>query len=325
MKYFFFADKFAVSKQVAGAVVALCALSAACGGAAYAEPAHDTVTEIKDLSRQAEELSGAIQSAKVDLDKKLQLLAEADTRHAADLVALDAAKAELAVHQSAVDKLAAAVYVGGTRGSFTGLLSAPSPQILIDKLAFQRLMTTEMSDQLQAVRQVNQQAQTVAVASAESAAAAKSAVDQAVALRSDLQNKQSQLRSKIATVNADYAMLPQAQRAELTSALSPSVVAAMGLASPIPTVGMGGLVPAARSLAAYIMAAYPGVQSIGGVRSDPLPDHPSGHAIDIMIGSDMGLGDAINADVQSQMARFGVKYTMWRVANHYNHVHVTVN
>ena len=87
---------------------------------------------------------------------------------------------------------------------------------------------------------------------------------------------------------------------------------------------MGGLVPNAGALAAYISATYPGVQAIGGVRADPLPDHPSGHAIDIMIG-DMDLGDAINADVQRQAGRFGVVYTMWRVANHFNHVHVTVS
>ena len=100
--------------------------------------------------------------------------------------------------------------------------------------------------------------------------------------------------------------------------------AALGPIGPVPTVGMGGLVPNARALAAYIANTYPGVQAIGGVRSDPLPDHPSGHAIDIMTGWDMGLGDVINADVQSQSARFGVKYTLWRVPNHFNHVHVTV-
>jgi len=108
-----------------------------------------------------------------------------------------------------------------------------------------------------------------------------------------------------------YAMSPAAQQAALGGA--------------VPTIGMGGVVPNARALAAYIINAYPGVQSIGGVRSDPLPDHPSGHAIDIMIGSDMGLGDAINADVQGQAGRFGVVYTLWRVANHFNHVHVTVS
>lgn len=95
-------------------------------------------------------------------------------------------------------------------------------------------------------------------------------------------------------------------------------------ASAVPTVGMNGLSPNARALMQYITANYPGVQSIGGVRPDSRPDHPSGHALDIMIGSDMGLGDSINSDVQSQGGRFGVKYTMWRVANHFNHVHVTV-
>jgi len=88
---------------------------------------------------------------------------------------------------------------------------------------------------------------------------------------------------------------------------------------------MGGLVPNARNLAQYIVANYPGVQSIGGVRADSRPDHPSGRAIDIMIGSDMALGDAINSDIQSQAGRFGVEYTMWRVADHFNHVHVTVS
>lgn len=107
-------------------------------------------------------------------------------------------------------------------------------------------------------------------------------------------------------------------------AISPAAQQAVLTGGPIPTVGMGGLVPNARAIAAYIANTYPGVQAIGGVRSDPLPDHPSGHAIDIMIGSDMGLGDAINADVQAQTGRFGVVYTLWRVANHFDHVHVTV-
>ena len=105
---------------------------------------------------------------------------------------------------------------------------------------------------------------------------------------------------------------------------SAAQLAMLGPGGPVPTVGMGGLVPNARSLAAYIADEYPGVLAIGGVRADWLPDHPSGHAIDIMIGSDMGLGDAINADVQSQAGRFNVSYTLWRVANHFNHVHVTV-
>ena len=102
------------------------------------------------------------------------------------------------------------------------------------------------------------------------------------------------------------------------------VATSSATAAAVPLVGGNGLSPNARDLAQYITATYPSVQSIGGVRSDSRPDHPSGRALDIMIGSDMGLGDAINADIQSQSDRFGVQYTMWRVANHYNHVHVTV-
>lgn len=95
-------------------------------------------------------------------------------------------------------------------------------------------------------------------------------------------------------------------------------------ANAVPLVGGGGLCPNASALASYIMENYPGVQSIGGVRKDRLPDHPSGHALDIMIGSNMGLGDAINADIKSQSSRWEVKYTLWRVKDHFNHVHVTV-
>lgn len=95
-------------------------------------------------------------------------------------------------------------------------------------------------------------------------------------------------------------------------------------AGAVPIVGGNGLCPNASALAQYVRANYPGVLSIGGVRSDPLPDHPSGHAIDIMVGVNSGLGDTINADVQRQAARFGVRYTLWRVAAHFDHVHVTV-
>ncbi len=95
-------------------------------------------------------------------------------------------------------------------------------------------------------------------------------------------------------------------------------------AGAVPLVGGRGLVSNARNLANYIQNTYPGVVSIGGVRPDRLPDHPSGHAIDIMIGGNMSLGDKIHADIQNQSGRFGVKYTLWRVSQHYDHIHVTV-
>ena len=93
----------------------------------------------------------------------------------------------------------------------------------------------------------------------------------------------------------------------------------------VPLVGGSGLVPNAANLASYIRANYPGVQSIGGVRADPYPDHPSGRAIDIMVGGNTALGNAIHADILSQAGTFGVSYTLWQVAAHYDHIHVTVN
>lgn len=304
--------KSAVRKQLTGVFAGLVALSGVWSGAAAADPAQDNVVKFDELSKQAEQLIETVQSAQLDLDNKVRLQSEAEQRHADDLAALDAAKAQLAPRQGAVDQLAAAVYMGGRADGASAILTAASPQSFIDRLAVERVMSTTMSDELRNVRRVEQEARTIEAASAESAANARATADAAAAVRADLKKKQSEVQTQVALLKTRYGMLTPAEQALL------------GPGAAIPTVGMGGLVPNARVLAAYIIATYPGVQSIGGVRADALPDHPSGHAIDIMIGSDMGLGDAINADIQSQSGRFGVAYTMWRVANHFNHVHVTV-
>ena len=295
------------------AIAGLAALSTLWGAAAYADPGQDGVAKLNELTRQAEQMIQTVQSAQLDLDKKVQLQSEAERKHAEDLAALEAAKAAVAPRQEAVDKLAAAFYMGGRADGANALLTAASPQGFIDRLAIQRVMATQMSEQLVSFRRAMQDAEAVEAASAKSAADAKAAAEAAAALRADLQKKESALQSQVAQVKLQYGMLPPAQQALL------------GPGAAIPTVGMSGLIPNAKALAAYIIATYPGVQSIGGVRADPIPDHPSGHAIDIMIGSDMALGDAINADVQSQSGRFNVRYTMWRVANHFNHVHITVD
>ena len=110
--------------------------------------------------------------------------------------------------------------------------------------------------------------------------------------------------------------------------MSAPLLAAPTLLAPqahaVPLVGGNGLVPNAANLADYIRNAYPGVLSIGGVRADRLPDHPSGRALDIMVGGNTGLGNAIHADILGQRGNFGVKYTLWQVSQHYDHIHVTV-
>lgn len=107
-------------------------------------------------------------------------------------------------------------------------------------------------------------------------------------------------------------------------ALAAVAMATAPMAGAVPQTGVAGLCPNAMALMNYIAANYPAVKAIGGVRPDSLPDHPSGHALDIMIGSDWRLGDTIAADVRSQSGRFGVKYVLWKVPHHFDHVHVTV-
>ena len=315
--------KSVVAKSLTGAIVGLTVFIAGWGGTASADSAQDTLAKFKELSRQAENLAASMNAAQQDFDSTMQRLSQADKRQADDLARLDAAEAQLTGFQGTADKIAAAAYMGGRADDLNAILTAASPKTLIDDLAIHRAMALQMTGQMQSFRHLDREARALAAASARSAADAKAAADAAGALRSDLLNKQSQLQTQVSAAKAEFALLASAQQSVLT-AMPASVVAALGPIRPIPTVGMGGLVPNARGLAAYIMATYPGVRSIGGVRSDPLPDHPSGRAIDIMV-SDMGLGDVINADIQRQAGRFGVAYTMWRVASHFDHIHVSVS
>lgn len=194
-------------------------------GAAVADPAEDALAQLSELSRQAEQLTESAHAAQLDLDNKLQALAAADTKHAQDLAALEAAKAQLGAYQGAVDRLAAATYMGGRTDGLNAILTAQSPQGVIDKMSVQRVMAIEMSAQMTGFRQANAAAVTVEAASARSAAEAKAAADAAAAVRADLQRKQSQLQVQIATVKSRYLALTPDQRVALAAPVAPPPVA----------------------------------------------------------------------------------------------------
>jgi hypothetical protein len=99
-------------------------------------------------------------------------------------------------------------------------------------------------------------------------------------------------------------------------------VAAAPPANAVPVVGGNGLTPNAWNVVQYVRDNFPGVQSIGGVRAcDWVGEHCSGRAVDVMVGGNASLGTAVNNAVRGLA---GVKYTLWQVANHYDHVHVGV-
>lgn len=103
------------------------------------------------------------------------------------------------------------------------------------------------------------------------------------------------------------------------------------------------LQPNAVLVAEYVKQNYPEVPAIDGWRQDPLPDHPSGHAVDIMVYGDAELGDRILADLLSH-PELGIRYMIWQQqvhrpngsgyimasrgslrADHFDHIHITVN
>lgn len=107
------------------------------------------------------------------------------------------------------------------------------------------------------------------------------------------------------------------------------------------------LTPLAEQLNRIVSAQFPQIGQTGGIggwrANDPFPDHPSGRALDIMVGNNRALGEQINQFLQANAAQLGIQYTLWQqqtwnpgqgpkpmedrgspTANHMDHVHAYV-
>lgn len=113
--------------------------------------------------------------------------------------------------------------------------------------------------------------------------------------------------------------------------------------------GLDQIREGAKVIVGEVRQNYPQINTIYGWRRDPLPDHPSGRAIDIMMprgANDAELGNQIAAWLQENADRLDIEYLIWRqqiwingsgkgwtwmadrgsiTANHYDHIHVTIN
>jgi peptidoglycan DL-endopeptidase CwlO len=199
------------------AITALSLFGGILAGNVQADPAADALAKLNELSREAERTTEAMHSAQLDLDNKLAAQTAAEAEQAADQAAVDTATAELATFQSSVDKFAAAQYMGGSTSGMDAMLTADSPQRLIDQLSVQRVMASEMRVQMNSYRTVSDQAAKAREASAKSAAEAKTAAEQAAAVRADLQSKQSQLQIQMAVVKSQFEALTPGQREALAA------------------------------------------------------------------------------------------------------------
>ncbi|HEU4360189.1 MAG TPA: peptidoglycan hydrolase RipC [Mycobacterium sp.] len=200
--------------------MASCAASAGLGasfliGSVLADPAEDAMAKLNELSRQAEQTTEAMHSAQLNLNEKLAAQQAAEKVHADDQATLNAARDQLATFRSAVNQFAATTYMGGRTDGMDAILTAESPQQLIDKLAVQRVVSADMGVRMERYRAASVQADRAEQASAESAAEAKTATEQAAAVRAELQGKQSQLQLQIAVVKSQYFALTAQQRVAL--------------------------------------------------------------------------------------------------------------
>lgn len=90
-----------------------------------------------------------------------------------------------------------------------------------------------------------------------------------------------------------------------------------------PSSGFNGVKPHV-ARAGYHLRQRFGVEDVGGVAKrpgNPSSDHPRGYALDFMV--DRSTGDALAAYAEEHSEALGIKYILWRVANHYDHVHIS--
>jgi hypothetical protein len=137
--------------------------------------------------------------------------------------------------------------------------------------------------------------------------------------------------------------------AELLAASAPAASADISFALPRGIAPEEGLQIHTTWVARAISVLFPEIQTIGGYRQDPLPWHPNGLAIDVMIPNHnteegIALGNQIAGYALANAKRMGVIHVIWRqgfypgigapswtadygneTANHFDHVHIATD
>jgi hypothetical protein len=137
--------------------------------------------------------------------------------------------------------------------------------------------------------------------------------------------------------------------AELMAASAPVAAPGFQFALPVGVASEYRLQVHTIRVARAISVMFPEIKTIGGYREDPLPWHPNGLAIDVMIPnyhSDEGieLGNQIAGLALANAKRWGVIHVIWRqgfypgigapswtqdygneTANHFDHIHIATD
>jgi hypothetical protein len=156
-------------------------------------------------------------------------------------------------------------------------------------------------------------------------------------------------RTAEAAAPPSAAKVPAPTEAELLAASAPVAGQDFQFALPAGIAPEGGLQVHTIWVARAISVMFPEIKTIGGYRQDPLPWHPNGLAIDVMIPdhhSDAGiaLGNQIAGYALAMAKTWGVIHVIWRqgfypaqaapswtanygneTANHMDHVHIATD
>jgi len=166
---------------------------------------------------------------------------------------------------------------------------------------------------------------TASDASATDVSVAQRAIDEdAAASRSERLEGDPALVPPSSLPGADGALVPDLS--ESGSGNGPNGTAAL-TGQPCPTEGFGGVKPHVAEAGYHLMAVFGLRESdVGGVASrpgNPTSDHPRGYALDFMV--DTPTGDALAAYAEENSEALGIKYILWQVSAHYDHVHISFN
>jgi hypothetical protein len=167
--------------------------------------------------------------------------------------------------------------------------------------------------------------------------------------------RQSPVNAAVAPTTQETAPPPSTAKvaapteAELLAASAPVAGQDFQFALPAGIAPENGLQTHTIWVARAISVMFPEIQTIGGYRQDPLPWHPNGLAIDVMIPdyhSDEGiaLGNQIAGFALAMAKKWGVIHVIWRqgfypaqaapswtanygneTANHMDHVHIATD
>ncbi|WP_277834410.1 NlpC/P60 family protein [Speluncibacter jeojiensis] len=181
----------------------------------------DAITQILQLSRQAEQTTEALHKAQDDLNARLAQQRDAQAKQASEHKLVEDAEAKVDRYRPTADLVATANYEGARINRLYALLISNSPQQLLDQMSALDQVTSDTKNQLDQYTGAVKLASDAEARAQSAAAAARTAAGQVQAQRATLQAKQSDLQTQIDHIRDLYASMTGGERATLAGSLFP--------------------------------------------------------------------------------------------------------